>query len=113
MLKEMPLREGDSSGRWKSISTISVFPGVGAPTIGPRMVKAQRVAIVTGASEGIGGGLGAGYPSLGFGVVATSRSIAPSGDEQVLAIPGDIRDRATAHKVLAAAKERFGRVDTL
>jgi NAD(P)-dependent dehydrogenase (short-subunit alcohol dehydrogenase family) len=77
------------------------------------MVKAQRVAIVTGASQGIGAGLVAGYRRLGFGVVATSRSIAPSGDEQVLAIPGDIRDPATAHKVLAAAKERFGRVDTL
>ena len=55
----------------------------------------------------------AGYRSLGFGVVATSRSIAPSKDEQVLAIAGDIRERATARKVVAAAKERFGRVDTL
>jgi len=77
------------------------------------MVKEQRVAIVTGASQGIGAGLVAGYRGLGFGVVATSRSIAPSGDEQVLAIPGDIRDRVTGHQVLAAAKERFGRVDTL
>ena len=31
----------------------------------------------------------------------------------MLAIAADIRDRATAHKVVAAAKERFGRVDTL
>jgi len=77
------------------------------------MVKAQRVAIVTGASQGIGAGLVAGYRRLGFGVVATSRSITPSNDEQVLAIPGDIRDRATARKVVAATKERFGRVDTL
>src|ERR1700687_4459646 len=77
------------------------------------MVKAQRVAIVTGASQGIGAGLVAGYRGLGFGVVATSRSIKPYDDEQVLAIPGDIRDRATAQKVVAAAKKRFGRVDTL
>ena len=28
----------------------------------------------------------------------------------MLAIAGDIRDRATAQKVVAAAKERFGRV---
>ena len=55
----------------------------------------------------------AGYRRLGFGVVATARSITPSKDEQVLAIAGDIRDRATAQKVVAAAKERFGRVDTL
>jgi NAD(P)-dependent dehydrogenase (short-subunit alcohol dehydrogenase family) len=77
------------------------------------MNHAHRVAIVTGASRGIGAGLVAGYRKLGFRVVATSRSIAPSNDEQVLAIAGDIRDRATAQKVVAAAKERFGRVDTL
>jgi NAD(P)-dependent dehydrogenase (short-subunit alcohol dehydrogenase family) len=75
--------------------------------------NAQRVAIVTGASRGIGAGLVSGYRKLGFRVVATSRSIAPSNDEHVLAIAGDIRDRATAQKVVAAAKERFGRVDTL
>ena len=77
------------------------------------MVDARRVAIVTGASRGIGAGLVAGYRGLGFQVVATSRSISPSKDEQVLAIAGDIRDRATAKKIVAAAKERFGRVDTL
>src|SRR5450432_2070238 len=77
------------------------------------MSDPHRVVVVTGASQGIGAGLVTGYRRLGFGVVATSRSIAPSKDEQVLAIAGDIRDRATAQKVVAAAKERFGRVDTL
>jgi NAD(P)-dependent dehydrogenase (short-subunit alcohol dehydrogenase family) len=77
------------------------------------MVNAQRVAIITGASHGIGAGLVAGYRGLGYRVVATSRSIAPAMDDHVLAIPGDIRERATAKKVVAAAKERFGRVDTL
>jgi NAD(P)-dependent dehydrogenase (short-subunit alcohol dehydrogenase family) len=77
------------------------------------MDNTNRVVVVTGASQGIGAGLVAGYRRLGFRVVATSRSIAPSKDEQVLAIAGDIRDRATARKVVAAAKERFGRVDTL
>jgi len=77
------------------------------------MHNVERVVVVTGASQGIGAGLVAGYRRLGFGVVATSRSIAPSKDERVVAIAGDIRDRATAKKVVAAAKERFGRVDTL
>jgi NAD(P)-dependent dehydrogenase (short-subunit alcohol dehydrogenase family) len=72
-----------------------------------------RVAIVTGASQGIGAGLVAGYRRLGYRVVATSRSIVPSEDEHVLAVAGDIRDRATAQRVLAAAKGGFGRVDTL
>jgi NAD(P)-dependent dehydrogenase (short-subunit alcohol dehydrogenase family) len=31
----------------------------------------------------------------------------------VVAIAGDIRDRGTARKVVAPAKERFGRVHTL
>jgi NAD(P)-dependent dehydrogenase (short-subunit alcohol dehydrogenase family) len=77
------------------------------------MSNAQRVAIVTGASRGIGAGLVAGYLGLGYRVVATSRSIAPSNDERVLAIAGDIRERATAQRVVAAAKGRFGRIDTL
>ena len=77
------------------------------------MSNQQRVVVVTGASQGIGAGLVAGYRGLGFSVVATSRSIAPSKDAHVVAIAGDIRDRATAQKVVAAAKERFGRVDTL
>jgi NAD(P)-dependent dehydrogenase (short-subunit alcohol dehydrogenase family) len=77
------------------------------------MNNAHRVAIVTGASQGIGAGLVAGYRKLGYSVIATSRSIAPSNDERVLAIAGDIRHAATAKKVVAAAKERFGRVDTL
>jgi NAD(P)-dependent dehydrogenase (short-subunit alcohol dehydrogenase family) len=57
-------------------------------------MQERGVAIVTGASRGIGAGLVAGYRELGFRVVATSRSIAPSGDERVLAIAGDIRDSA-------------------
>jgi NAD(P)-dependent dehydrogenase (short-subunit alcohol dehydrogenase family) len=77
------------------------------------MDAAHRVAIITGASRGIGAGLVAGYRRLGFHVVATSRTIAPSTDEHVLAIAGDIKDPATARKVVAAAKERFGRIDTL
>jgi NAD(P)-dependent dehydrogenase (short-subunit alcohol dehydrogenase family) len=77
------------------------------------MNNGHRVVIVTGASQGIGAGLVAGFRRLGFRVVATSRSIAASKDEEVLAIAGDIRDRATSQKVVAAAKERFGRIDTL
>ena len=73
----------------------------------------ERVVIVTGGSHGIGAGLVAGYRAIGYSVVATSRNIGPSNDENVLAIQGDIRERTTARKVVAGAKERFGRVDTL
>src|ERR1700751_3299640 len=73
----------------------------------------QKVAVITGASHGIGAGLVAAYRKLGYGAVATSRTIAESQDADVLAVQGDIGDPATADRVCAAAIERFGRVDTL
>lgn len=73
----------------------------------------QKVAIVTGASQGIGAGVVAAYRKHGFAVVATSRNIQPSSDQDVLAVAGDIRERAVAARVVAAALERFGRIDTL
>ncbi|MER7186046.1 SDR family oxidoreductase [Streptomyces hyaluromycini] len=73
----------------------------------------QKVAIVTGASQGIGAALVEGYRKLGFAVVATSRTIAPADDAGVLTVQGDIADPATAERVVAAAVERFGRIDTV
>jgi NAD(P)-dependent dehydrogenase (short-subunit alcohol dehydrogenase family) len=73
----------------------------------------QKVAVITGASQGIGAGLVAAYRKLGYAVVATSRTIAPSQDPDVLAVQGDIADSATAQRVIAAGIERFGRIDTL
>ncbi|KUM87885.1 MULTISPECIES: SDR family NAD(P)-dependent oxidoreductase [Streptomyces] len=73
----------------------------------------QKVAIITGASQGIGAALVEGYRKLGHAVVATSRTIAPVDDADVLTVQGDIADPATAERVVAAAVERFGRVDTV
>ncbi|GAA3044228.1 SDR family NAD(P)-dependent oxidoreductase [Streptomyces glomeratus] len=73
----------------------------------------QKVALITGASQGIGAGLVGAYRKLGHAVVATSRTIAPSGDPGVLTVQGDIADPATAERVIAAGVERFGRIDTL
>ncbi|QYN19194.1 SDR family NAD(P)-dependent oxidoreductase [Amycolatopsis sp. DSM 110486] len=73
----------------------------------------EKVAVITGASQGIGAGLVEAYRKRGYAVVATSRSIAPGEDAGVLAVQGDIADPATAERVISAALERFGRVDTL
>ncbi|MFF4243809.1 SDR family NAD(P)-dependent oxidoreductase [Streptomyces sp. NPDC001822] len=73
----------------------------------------QKVAVITGASQGIGAGLVDAYRKLGYAVVATSRSIEPSQDPDVLTVRGDIADPATAERVASAAMERFGRIDTL
>ncbi|MFF3985731.1 SDR family NAD(P)-dependent oxidoreductase [Streptomyces sp. NPDC001797] len=73
----------------------------------------QKVAIVTGASQGIGAALVEGYRKLGHAVVATSRTIDPADDAGVLTVQGDIADPATAQRVVAAAVGRFGRIDTV
>ncbi|MFE1882882.1 SDR family NAD(P)-dependent oxidoreductase [Streptomyces diastatochromogenes] len=76
-------------------------------------MSTQKVAVITGASQGIGAGLVDAYRKLGYAVVATSRGIASSGDPEVLTVQGDITDPATAEHVIAAGVERFGRIDTL
>jgi NAD(P)-dependent dehydrogenase (short-subunit alcohol dehydrogenase family) len=73
----------------------------------------RKVAIITGASQGIGAGLVAAYRTLGYAAVATSRTITESEDADVLAVQGDLADSATAERVVTAAVERFGGVDTL
>ena len=73
----------------------------------------QKVAIVTGASQGIGAGVAEGYRKLGWAVVGTSRSIGPSDDPQVVTVAGDLTDPDTAPRIIDMTLERFGRIDTL
>jgi NAD(P)-dependent dehydrogenase (short-subunit alcohol dehydrogenase family) len=73
----------------------------------------QRVAIITGAAQGIGAGLVAGYRAQGWAVVANSLKIKPSDDPAVLAVEGDVSQPATADRIVSGALERFGRIDTL
>ncbi|MFW6849711.1 SDR family NAD(P)-dependent oxidoreductase [Burkholderia gladioli] len=73
----------------------------------------KKVAIVTGASQGMGEGIVNGFRARGYGVVATSRSIQPSADPDVVTVAGDIGDPETGKRVVAAALEKFGRIDTL
>ena len=73
----------------------------------------QKVAIVTGASQGIGAALVKGYRERNYRVVATSRSIKQGSDPDVVAVAGDIADPSTADKVVKEALARFGRIDTL
>jgi NAD(P)-dependent dehydrogenase (short-subunit alcohol dehydrogenase family) len=75
--------------------------------------KNQRVAVITGASQGIGAGLVAGYRGRGWAVVANSRTIKPSEDSKVLAVDGDVSESATTDRIVGEALERFGRIDTL
>jgi NAD(P)-dependent dehydrogenase (short-subunit alcohol dehydrogenase family) len=77
------------------------------------MGKEQKVAVITGASQGIGAGLVKAFRDRDYRVVANSRSIQPSSDPDLLAVPGDIADPDVARRVIAEGLERFGRIDTL
>ena len=73
----------------------------------------RRVAVITGGSHGIGAGLVAAYRGQGWAVVASSRTIRPSADPDVLTVEGDISEPATADRITGQALARFGRIDTL
>ncbi|OHV82575.1 SDR family NAD(P)-dependent oxidoreductase [Rhizobium sp. LCM 4573] len=75
-----------------------------------------KVAIVTGASQGIGAGIVAGYRQRGWNVVANSRNISPElygNDVGIASVAGDVGEPETAKRLVETALERFGRVDTL
>jgi NAD(P)-dependent dehydrogenase (short-subunit alcohol dehydrogenase family) len=77
------------------------------------MNSSQHVAIITGASKGIGESLVSAYRKLGYAVVANSRTITESDDPMVLTVPGDIAAPGVGQRIVDAAVERFGRVDTV
>src|ERR1700736_6368531 len=77
---------------------------------GSDMSNTQRVAIITGASQGIGEGLVSAYRKLGYAVVANSRTISESDDPMVLTVPGDIAQPGIGQHIVDAGCDRFGRV---
>lgn len=77
------------------------------------MSDLQKVAVVTGASQGLGEGIVQGFLGKGYKVVANSRSIAPSTNPNLLTVAGDIGDPGTASRIVEQAIAHFGRIDTL
>ena len=77
----------------------------------------QPVAIVTGASSGIGLGLTQALLERGWRVVATSRSISKSKElkpsPDLVLVDGDAGHKETAVKVADVALKHFGRLDLL
>jgi NAD(P)-dependent dehydrogenase (short-subunit alcohol dehydrogenase family) len=72
-----------------------------------------KVAIITGASGGIGSALVDAYRGFGYGVLATGRSMPDSDDPGVFAMDCDVTDPASGEQIVGAAMDRFGRVDSL
>ncbi len=73
----------------------------------------KKVAVITGASQGIGAALVEAYRKRGYGIVAIARAVKQTDDADILAVPGDIADRNTAQRAISAGMARFGRIDTL
>ncbi len=82
----------------------------------------DKVAVVTGPSQGIGRNLAMGLAEAGAHLVLVSRN-RPALDEvatdieelgrQVLVIPTDISDISAVHNMAQQAQEFFGRIDIL
>src|SRR5512144_1251610 len=81
------------------------------------MANAQKTAIVTGSSQGIGAGLVKAFLDRGYNVVANSRTITKSGAfeamDRLVLVDGNIAEAATAAKIVEAATGRFGSIDAL
>jgi NAD(P)-dependent dehydrogenase (short-subunit alcohol dehydrogenase family) len=80
------------------------------------MASERKVAVITGASQGIGASVMEGFRQIGYGVVANSRAIGRADigrDPATLIVEGDIASPETADRIVSAAIERFGRIDTL
>jgi NAD(P)-dependent dehydrogenase (short-subunit alcohol dehydrogenase family) len=73
----------------------------------------RKVAIVTGASQGIGAGIARGFLGLGYRVLATSLCMSPSNAADVHTVQGDISQAETAQRILHETLDSFGRIDTL
>ena len=85
------------------------------------MAAERKTAIVTGAASGLGRAMALGLAGSGMDVVAVDRNtamlatLAPaaSGAGSVLPVPADLAQPEAFDRIVAAALERFGRVDVL
>ena len=77
----------------------------------------EQVAIVTGASSGIGLGITRALLEYGYRLVANSLTISKSKElkpsAELILVEGDIGKKETAVKVVGAAMKHFGRIDLL
>jgi NAD(P)-dependent dehydrogenase (short-subunit alcohol dehydrogenase family) len=71
------------------------------------------VVVVTGGTRGIGAGIARAFASEGARVVVCARHEPAEPVPGVVFVRADVRDPDDATRLITAARERFGRVDTL
>ena len=84
-------------------------------------MKASPVALITGASRGLGLEIARAYARRGLRLVLTARGEAPLAEAaaelakstQVIAIAGDVADNAHALRLVSQVYDTFGRIDVL
>jgi NAD(P)-dependent dehydrogenase (short-subunit alcohol dehydrogenase family) len=72
-----------------------------------------KVAVITGASRGIGAGLVAGYRGIGYAVIGVALSRPGADEADCIYLEGDVSEPDTARRAVDTALDRFGRVDSL
>jgi NAD(P)-dependent dehydrogenase (short-subunit alcohol dehydrogenase family) len=79
------------------------------------MTGPPPVAVVTGAAQGIGAAIAAGLEAAGWATVLVDSSpgVGERAGERALPVQADITDPGAASRVMAAAVDRFGRLDGL
>jgi NAD(P)-dependent dehydrogenase (short-subunit alcohol dehydrogenase family) len=81
----------------------------------------QRVALITGSSQGLGLAVARAYARAGLGLILTARHARPLEHAArdlaeltpTIAIPGDVADSDHLHRLVDTALQRFGRIDVL
>jgi NADP-dependent 3-hydroxy acid dehydrogenase YdfG len=80
----------------------------------------DRVLVITGASTGIGAATARQAADAGYSVVLAARSqdklealVSELGDQRALAVPTDVTSWEDNERLVAAAIERFGRIDVV
>lgn len=74
---------------------------------------AGRIAVVTGASRGIGAAVAAAFREAGAGVVRVARSLAPGTHDGVHDLPCDVSDAAAVARLAEEVLERVGTPDVV